>query len=86
MLQGGGRNCGDEDFAVFGCPYCHNVYLMEYEVDTVFIDAHDWRREESGGNWYYCPQFDIEGWLCPALFKYFEKAPAALYGRAEPKT
>ena len=39
----------------------------------------DWRREESGGNWYYCPQFDIEGWLCPALFKYFEKAPAELY-------
>jgi len=27
----------------------------------------EWRREESGGNWYYCPQFDIEGWLCPAL-------------------
>jgi len=46
----------------------------------------EWRREESGGNWYYCPQFEIEGWLCPALFKYFEKAPAELYGRAEPKT
>jgi len=25
----------------------------------------EWRREESGGYWYYCPQFDIEGWLCP---------------------
>ena len=46
----------------------------------------EWRREESGGNWYYCPQFDIEGWLCPALFNYFDKAPAALYGRAEAKT
>jgi hypothetical protein len=34
----------------------------------------EWRREEYGGNWYYSPQFDMEGWLCPALFKYFELA------------
>jgi hypothetical protein len=45
----------------------------------------EWRREEYGGNWYYSPAFDMEGWLCPALFKYFEKAPRELYGRAEPK-
>ena len=45
----------------------------------------DWRREEYGGNWYYAPQFDMEGWLCPALFKYFDAAPRELYGRAEPK-
>ena len=45
----------------------------------------EWRREESGGNWYYCPQLGIEGWLCPALFRYFDKAPAELYARAEPK-
>jgi hypothetical protein len=46
----------------------------------------EWRREESGGNWYFCPQFRIEGWLCPALFKYFDKAPAELYARAEAKS
>jgi hypothetical protein len=45
----------------------------------------EWRREEAGGNWYFCPQFEIEGWLCPALFKYFEKTPAQLYARAEAK-
>jgi hypothetical protein len=43
----------------------------------------EWRREDAGGNWYFCPQFGVEGWLCPALFKYFEKAPAQLYARAE---
>lgn len=43
-----------------------------------------WRREEYGGNWYYSPLFDLEGWLCPALFKYFEEAPREFYGRAEP--
>jgi hypothetical protein len=25
-----------------------------------------------------------EGWLCPALFKYFDEAPDKLYARAEP--
>lgn len=44
-----------------------------------------WRREEYGGNWYYSPQFDMEGWLCPALFKYFDNAPRQLFGRAESK-
>ena len=45
-----------------------------------------WRREEFGGNWYFSPQFNMEGWLCPALFKYFTDAPAKLFGRAEPKS
>jgi hypothetical protein len=43
----------------------------------------EWRRQEYGGNWYYAPQFDTEGWLCPALFKYFDRAPERLYVRAE---
>lgn len=45
----------------------------------------EWRREETGGNWYWSPQFEIEGWLCPALFKYFDEAPPELYVRAEAK-
>jgi len=46
----------------------------------------EWRREESGGNWYFCPQLEMEGWLCPALLKYFEQAPPDIYIRVEPKT
>ena len=45
----------------------------------------DWRREESGGNWYYSPEFKMEGWLCPALFKYFPTAPREIYVKVEPK-
>ena len=45
----------------------------------------EWRRPESGGNWYWCDQYQLEGWLCPALFKYFDKAPAELYARAKAK-
>lgn len=44
----------------------------------------EWRRTEYGGNWYYSPRFNMEGWLCPALFKYFKEAPQELYGRTEP--
>ena len=39
----------------------------------------EWRREEQGGNWYYFKELDMEGWLCPALFNYFESAPQYLY-------
>jgi hypothetical protein len=42
-------------------------------------------REEYGGAWYRCrdPLPDMEGWLCPALFKYFEKTPKEIYAKAE---
>ena len=26
----------------------------------------------------------MEGWLCPALFKYFDKAPREIFVKAEP--
>jgi hypothetical protein len=39
----------------------------------------EWRREEGGGSVYYSPQLDMEGWLCPALLRYFERPPARLY-------
>jgi hypothetical protein len=41
-------------------------------------------REENGGAWYRGGRGQSEGWLCPALFRYFETAPEALYVRAEP--
>jgi hypothetical protein len=44
----------------------------------------EWRREEMGGNWYYSQRHKSEGWLCPALFKYFETAPKEIYVKAEP--
>jgi hypothetical protein len=43
-----------------------------------------WRRREGAGNWYYSEDFDMEGWLCPALFKYFPRAPREIYVKAEP--
>ena len=41
-------------------------------------------REEYGGHWYRAKDEGAEGWLCPALFRYFETAPESLYVKAEP--
>ena len=46
----------------------------------------DWQRPESDGNWYYSDQFKMEGWLCPALLKYFPTAPREIYVKLEPKS
>lgn len=45
----------------------------------------DWRREEMGGNWYYSADHDMEGWLCPALFRYFHTAPKKIYAQFRAK-
>lgn len=45
----------------------------------------DWKREEYGGNWYYWQEKNLEGWLCPALFKYFDETPLEIYCRCEKK-
>ena len=43
----------------------------------------EFRRSEYEGSWYYSPQYESEGWLCPALFKYFPSAPPEIYVKAE---
>lgn len=45
----------------------------------------EWRRPEMGGNWYYSADLDAEGWLCPALFKYFAVAPQKIFAQFKPK-
>ena len=40
---------------------------------------------EMGGNWYGSDDPPMEGWLCPALFKYYRSAPKELYVKADPK-
>jgi len=42
-----------------------------------------WEREEYGGNWYRWQANNLQGWLCPALFKYFSEAPPQIYCKAE---
>ena len=39
--------------------------------------------EEVEGWWYRADAYDAHGWLCPALFKYFDEAPEGIWVRAE---
>ncbi|GKX60224.1 hypothetical protein [Leminorella grimontii] len=36
-----GSTYGDEDFALFKCPHCNKIYLIDYEVETIFPSAND---------------------------------------------
>jgi hypothetical protein len=38
-----------------------------------------WKREDPPGNTYEWEERGMEGWLCPALGKYYESAPRNLY-------
>jgi hypothetical protein len=42
----GGQNFGDEDFALCKCPHCGRLYLIEYEVDTIYLDPDDLSQRE----------------------------------------
>lgn len=54
--------------AVFSASYFPNAQIVL-----------EWVREEGGGNIYRWPERNMEGWLCPALLKFFERAPQKLY-------
>jgi hypothetical protein len=75
------------DRVVAGIPNAENGFVMVFSAAP--FPGHNvtlkWRRAESGGNWYYSPELQMEGWLCPALFKYFTEAPQALYVQVKPK-
>lgn len=48
-----------------------------------FQVALEWVSKEFGGNWYKMPD-GLKGWLCPALYKYFDVAPKNLYIQIKP--
>ena len=49
-----------------------------YQVELTLV------REEYGGHWYKPKDLGAEGWLCPALLRYFDDAPESLYIKTEP--
>ena len=40
-MRRGGRNFGDEDFALFKCPACWQVYLIDQSADVVYVNPKD---------------------------------------------
>jgi len=43
-----------------------------------------WTRGDSLGNYYRLDDPPMEGWICPALFKYYKTPPKAIHVKAEP--
>lgn len=69
-------------------PDAHSGFVMVFSASP-FPGHHfrlEWRREESSGNIYYSPDLDEEGWLCPALFRYFSERPSEIFVQVKPKT
>ena len=69
------------DKATKSIPNAENEFILIFSKDY-FPDTDlclEWQRSDNAGNWYYSKEFDTEGWLCPALFKYFTDAPKNLY-------
>lgn len=69
------------DKATKSIPNAENGFILIFSKDY-FPDTDlclEWQRSDNAGNWYYSKEFDMEGWLCPALFKYFTDAPKNLY-------
>jgi hypothetical protein len=46
----------------------------------------EWRRQDGSGNVYHSPELDAEGWLCPALLRYFDHAPAEIFVQVRPRS
>jgi hypothetical protein len=40
--------------------------------------------EEAGGNGYKCDPTGMQGWPCPALYKYYPVAPDQLFIKIQP--
>jgi hypothetical protein len=76
------------DRVVAGIPDAERGFVMLFSASP--FPGHqfrlDWRRSENGGNWYYAEQLGMEGWLCPALFRYFAEAPPQLFVQVKPST
>jgi hypothetical protein len=75
-LENKGIQNGEQGFRLIFSAHPFPGYDFEFE----------WRRGGDGGNWYYAQDFEMEGWLCPALFKYFETAPQHIYARFEERS
>ncbi len=75
------------DILVADIPDAEEGFLMLFSAQP--FPGHQWKltwvRGESGGDYYRLKDPPMEGWLCPAMFKYFREAPKELYVQAKPK-
>ena len=75
------------DRIVTNIPNANTGFRMLFSA-TPFPDAgYTLERRDSfaGGYWYYCPELNATGWLCSAMFNYFDQAPKTMWTKVEKK-
>ncbi len=74
------------DRLVADIPSAHKGFRLTFSAQE--FPGHELAVERgaprSGGYYYRDPSTGRQGWLCPALFKYFREAPETIYVKADP--
>jgi hypothetical protein len=75
------------DYMVADVPDAGNGFTLLFSAEPFpgFQHRFDWVRPEMSGNVYRSEAFDREGWLCPALLKYFDAPPRHIYVQTRAK-
>jgi hypothetical protein len=74
------------DKMIDGIPQAEGGFTMLFSASS--FPGHQYRLEwvgpEGSGNLYNLTELGMEGWLCPALLRYFDAPPAELFVQVKP--
>jgi hypothetical protein len=75
------------DHLVADIPNAERGFRLTFSAQPFpdFEEKLTWVRGDSVGNYYKLDDPPMEGWICPALFKYYDKPPQEIYVKADPK-
>jgi hypothetical protein len=73
------------DFLVKDVPNAKDGFRLLFSATAFPGYQHKltWVRKDGHGNTYRLEDPPMEGWICPALFRYYREAPKELYFKAE---
>ncbi len=76
------------DHMVASIPRARDGFRLLFSAEAFpgYRHRFDWVRPEMSGNVYRSDELGLEGWLCPALLKYFDTAPRHIYVQASAKS
>ena len=74
------------DALVAGIPNADKGFRLTFSSKPFpdFQKKLTWVRGDMDGNFYKIDDPPMEGWICPAMFRYYDKAPPELYVKADP--
>ena len=76
------------DHLVADIPNAKDGFRMTFSAKPFpgYQEKLTWLRGDMEGNYYVLEDPPMEGWICPAMFKYYEQPPREIYVKAEPKS